>query len=272
MLTKYQNTILVINQALEKSLFENQKPNALTNAMAYCLLSSGKRLRPLLLLECAKMARSNISPSEAENLALNSALAIEYVHTYSLIHDDLPSMDNDDFRRGKLACHKKFNQATAILAGDALLSDAFFWLAQAKNNAAIQCFELSKAIGSQGMVLGQIDDLKAAGNASEEYDLANIHLNKTAKLFAASCVLGGLCVDAKNTDIEALREFGTSLGLAFQLIDDVLDLKPKEKPQKEKILRELALKHTNKAISSIISLKNNKNLSEIVKISLKRII
>ena len=197
--------------------------NRLSDAMAYSLLSGGKRLRPLLVLQTAQAIAGHLDPDTICQLALPAATAVEYVHTYSLIHDDLPAMDNDDLRRGKPTCHRQFDEATAILAGDALLSDAFLFLSTAKIKPARQCFELAKAIGSQGMVQGQMDDLISKQAACDEKDWLLHHAQKTGRLFEAACVLGGLSVDALPHQIEGLRQYGAAFGLAFQLLDDLND-------------------------------------------------
>lgn len=195
----------------------------LKDAMGHSLLAGGKRLRPLLTLKCAEVCSENLSVQHAHKLAMPLALAIEYVHTYSLIHDDLPSMDNDDFRRGKPSCHKAFDEATAILAGDALLSDAFALVASSEHGGKDQCLELSCAIGSAGMVCGQMNDIARGLGQALEIDWLDIHRLKTGKLFECACVLGAMSVNANALAVEAMRSYGAALGLAFQLADDFLD-------------------------------------------------
>ena len=147
-----------LRQSLDQRFDGVKTPPAklLKEAMAYALLGEGKRLRPLMVLQSAYEC---LPESRAYRLAMPAALAVEYVHAYSLIHDDLPCMDDDDYRRGKPSMHRRFGEAVAVLTGDALLSDAFGFVAQAKINSAQQCLVLSRAIGSRGMVLGQLDDL-----------------------------------------------------------------------------------------------------------------
>ena len=205
-----------IDRALKLAL--HRTPHGqLKDAMRYVLFPGGKRVRPILVLECAKA----ISPG-AYRAAMPAAVAVEYVHTYSLVHDDLPAMDNDDFRRNKHSCHRHYTQATAILVGDALLSDAFMHLASSKQTAAKQCAVLANAIGSNGMVLGQSRDF-ALNNCANADELDDVRLLKTAKLFEASCTLGALSANASAEETCALASFGRNLGLAFQAIDDKLD-------------------------------------------------
>lgn len=193
----------------------------LQEACRYALEGQGKRIRPLLLLLSYQLF------SQEWKRALPSAIAVEMVHTYSLVHDDLPLMDDDDLRRGRPTVHKKFDEATALLVGDALLSDAFAILAHTHAHSGIivaMLRELSSAIGGRGMVLGQSLDLFWTAKAGYSYeDLLSIHQNKTGKLFAASCALGALAAGADGKDVSALREFGLELGLVFQILDDLLD-------------------------------------------------
>ncbi|MBI5496842.1 MAG: polyprenyl synthetase family protein [Deltaproteobacteria bacterium] len=193
-------------------------PTRLLAAMAHSLLAGGKRLRPVICIESC-VAAGGHAPA-----AFRSACALEMVHTYSLIHDDLPAMDDDDLRRGQPTCHKAFDEATAILAGDGLLTDAFLVLAQAPRNPLRQVTELAAAAGSFGMVGGQMDDILAEGQDPAQVELEAIHRRKTGRLFVASSVLGGLCAGAGDREIAALRTYGAALGFAFQVWDDVLDV------------------------------------------------
>lgn len=194
----------------------------LVEAMRYSALSGGKRLRPFLTIISAQIF--GINPKDA----LRTAAAIELVHTYSLIHDDLPAMDNDDFRRGKLTCHKKFNEATAILAGDALLTYAFEILSDSETHKDpfIRC-ELIKTLalasGFDGMVGGQMMDLENASNKITKEQLAKLHRLKTGALFVASCEMGAILGHANSQEKSALRYYAHDLGLAFQIKDDILD-------------------------------------------------
>lgn len=195
----------------------------LNSAMRYSLLQEGaKRFRPSLSL---MVAQALGAPAEQ---ALPFAAALECVHTYSLIHDDLPSMDNDDFRRGQPTCHKKFDEATAILAGDALLTDAFAWIGEAyadRPEVAVRAIiELSRAAGSHGMVGGQALDLRAQSGATTEIEeLRLMHQLKTGALIRAAAVGSAIICEASEDQIEDLSDYSAALGLAFQVADDLLD-------------------------------------------------
>ncbi|MBL91753.1 MAG: hypothetical protein CMH56_08095 [Myxococcales bacterium] len=198
-------------------------PDLLRDSMAHALLAGGKRLRPLLVLHAAKSCKPDWSEGDHKQHCRYAAAAIEMIHTYSLIHDDLPALDNDDLRRGKPTCHIAFGEAQAILAGDGLLTDAFNLLAQAPVNPHLQVLELSRAAGSNGMVAGQVDDIQAERLPSAQIDLKKIHRRKTARLLASACRLGGLSVNASDAQLEHLTQYGFALGIAFQIADDVLD-------------------------------------------------
>ncbi len=216
-----------VNSYLEE-LYEKQ-PNStqsLLKSILYSLTSGGKRLRPILC-----MASCELFSGEYKK-AIGVASAIEMVHTYSLIHDDLPSMDDDNVRRGKPSNHIKFGESTAILAGDALLADAFSLI---NNELQFQGFNpelslkiisvLSNAIGSKGMVLGQAMDLYFEGKNEVNIEtLSKIHYLKTGALIEASILIGGYIGDADNNEIETLRKFSRKIGLSFQISDDILDI------------------------------------------------
>lgn len=198
------------------------RPERLHRAMRYSLEAGGKRLRPVLVLAAAELF------APPDDSALPAAVAVECIHTYSLIHDDLPCMDNDDLRRGRPTAHKAFDEATALLAGDALLTHAFALLAGAygADPALAQALvrELGDAAGSRRLIGGQMEDLLAEKKANATTDeLEFIHLNKTAAMIEASLVMGGLVAHATPRSIDALRRTGRHLGLAFQIIDDLLD-------------------------------------------------
>ncbi len=196
------------------------RPARLHTAMRYSLEAGGKRLRPVLVLAAAELA------GVADDRALPAAVAIECIHTYSLIHDDLPCMDNDDLRRGRPTAHKAFDEATALLAGDALLTHAFALLAGHYSGDLARSLvrELADAAGSQRLIGGQMEDLLAEKKADATAgELEFIHLNKTAAMIEAALVMGGLAGGAKETELTTLRTAGRHLGLAFQIIDDVLD-------------------------------------------------
>jgi len=208
-------------------LFPNQweVPESLREAMTYSLMAGGKRLRPLLVIAACEALGGR------REAALPVASAIEMVHTYSLIHDDLPAMDNDDYRRGKLTNHKVFGEATAILAGDALLTHAFYNIVQAsrKHGVPAECTlsiieDLAEMAGARGMVGGQIADMEGEQGLTELERLKYIHLHKTGDLIVFSLLAGGRIAGATEQQLEALRSFGTHIGLAFQVQDDILDL------------------------------------------------
>lgn len=196
-------------------------PEGLAQAMQYALSSGGKRLRPVLVIlsceACGGMASA----------AYPAALAIEFIHTFSLIHDDLPALDNDVMRRGRPTCHVKFGESTAILAGDALLAWAFEILADdvadpMKSQA--MAGELARATGAAGMIGGEFMDLLAERAAPDTDLTARIHEAKTARLFEAACRLGALAADADEATLRSLGRFGRLLGMAFQVADDLLDV------------------------------------------------
>ena len=212
-----------VEQAL-RSVFQDAVPRAdLYDAMNYSLLSGGKRLRPVLTLECCGLCGGT------ETAALPLACAVEMVHTYSLIHDDLPCMDNDDLRRGRPTNHKAYGEATAMLAGDGLLTAAFEVAAGAAACLpARQVVEavkvLSRAAGPAGMVGGQALDLAGEGYALSEEELTQIHDLKTGALMTAAAELGCIAAGASREERRAVRDFAVYLGLAFQIRDDMLDV------------------------------------------------
>jgi geranylgeranyl pyrophosphate synthase len=199
-------------------------PARLHAAMRYAMQAGGKRVRPVLVLAAADAFPRGAGAADP----LPAALAVECVHTYSLIHDDLPCMDNDDLRRGRPTVHKAFDEATALLAGDALLTEAFALLANHYAGRPQLAWELSRvladAAGSRRLIGGQMADLLGERNGGTTAGgLEFIHRNKTAAMIEASLVMGGTCAGAGGTDLEALREAGRNLGLAFQIVDDILD-------------------------------------------------
>ena len=202
---------------LTKSLDEN-----LMRAMEYSLMAGGKRLRPILL-----MAAADAINGKGEKY-LQVACALEMIHTYSLIHDDLPAMDNDDYRRGKLTNHKVFGEATAILAGDALLTLAFEVVLRQKNVPPEILFavlnEISKAAGTAGMVGGQVIDLRSEGVQVNLATLKLMHMGKTGALFRAAIRCGALLAQAPDKKLDALTIYAENFGLAFQITDDILDV------------------------------------------------
>jgi geranylgeranyl diphosphate synthase type II len=221
-------TSLDIEQALRTSLPQSwQIPSRLREALMYSLEAGGKRLRPILLLTAAEAVKNDRSAATA---AMPVACAIEMVHTYSLIHDDLPAMDNDDFRRGKPTNHKVFGEAMAILAGDGLLSHAFYAVAQtaaygvSPQIALAIVADLAKLSGAAGMVGGQAADILGEQGVTSLGELVYIHLHKTSDLIVFSVTAGARIGGASAEQLDALEEFARKLGLAFQVQDDILDL------------------------------------------------
>jgi geranylgeranyl diphosphate synthase type II len=198
------------------------KPKTIHAAMRYSIFAGGKRLRPVICLATAEVLRGRVAE------ALPLACAVECIHTYSLIHDDLPCMDNDDFRRGKPTSHKVFGEAMAVLAGDALLTIAFEMAASCRAwprySHADVIHELAVAAGSQALIGGQVADAEGEGRKISPAELRYIHENKTAALITASIRLGAMSANAAPVQMKRLTEFGQSLGLAFQVIDDILDV------------------------------------------------
>jgi geranylgeranyl diphosphate synthase type II len=212
-----------IDRALDRYLPKvNTKPATLHKAMRYSLFAGGKRLRPILCLAAAEACRGKIGN------ALPLACALECIHTYSLVHDDLPSMDNDDFRRGRPTCHKVFGDGIAVLAGDALLTIAFEIVSTAKPtpryDMSILLGEIAVAAGSQRLIAGQVADLEAEGRNVGRDQLRYIHENKTAAILTSSVRLGAMSANADAKELRAITNFGRGLGLAFQVIDDILDV------------------------------------------------
>ncbi|MHC4177264.1 MAG: polyprenyl synthetase family protein [Planctomycetota bacterium] len=200
-------------------------PENLREAISYSLLAPGKRLRPMLVLLAAEACGGS---TEA---AMPAACAVEMVHAYSLVHDDLPAMDDDDLRRGQPTCHRKFGEATAILAGDALLTMAFEVLAgriEPPEVAAACCAALAEAAGPCGMVGGQVDDVDGPGTDGGLDELESIHNRKTGAVIRVSLRLGALVARADAAQLAAVGEYGRRLGLAFQITDDLLDVRSDE--------------------------------------------
>jgi geranylgeranyl diphosphate synthase type II len=196
-------------------------PPKLAEAIRHSLLAPAKRLRPMLVLMSCQACGCDLRG------ALPAACAVEMIHTYSLIHDDLPAMDDDDMRRGRPSCHAKFGEATAILAGDALLAQAFETLATGLQSPAVAsrcCAELALAAGACNLVGGQQDDLAAEHEIGSQEQLERIHRRKTGAMISLSLRLGGIIGGASQMELKALDTYGTDLGLAFQIVDDLLDL------------------------------------------------
>lgn len=271
----------------ELQAYYTQANNPLAEAVSYALDGQGKRVRPTLVFLCNQLCSGELTDGIA------AALATEMVHCYSLIHDDLPIMDDDDMRRGRATLHKKFDDPTALLAGNALLTDSFLLLANPKlflsvvhDNLNIQQKlllqeELSQAVGSQGILYGQTMDMywTKRENPTME-DLDDIHLHKTGNLIAGACVMGAITANANKETQGYLKRFGNLIGLSFQIIDDVIDenkktgkSQGKDKQQnklsylrligKEESLR-IARKYTDKALSELAKVASGVKKEELV--------
>jgi geranylgeranyl pyrophosphate synthase len=217
--SKVQLTDRAIRQILDD---QTEIPARLKEAMAYMLFSPGKKIRSAIVLWCCELIGGQVNDA-----ATAAAAAIEMVHTYSLIHDDLPAMDDDDMRRGRPSCHKQYDEAVAILAGDALLTLAFEVLSTQVQDAemAVRMVRiLSNAAGAAGMIAGQMDDMLAEKTPGTLELLRRIHINKTSRMFAAAAGLGAIAGGASSQQLGALLEYGLKLGLCFQIADDILDV------------------------------------------------
>lgn len=201
---------------------QTEIPPRLKEAMLYMLQSGGKRIRSALVMWCCEVLKGQVTrPAQV------AAAAIEMVHTYSLIHDDLPAMDDDDMRRGQPSCHKQFDEATAILAGDGLLTLAFEVLAEEVDDptmAVRMIRTLAEAAGPSGMVAGQVADMDSPHANGSMERLQYIHMNKTAEMFAAATGMGAIAGEAENDQLGAMLEYGMKIGLGFQIADDLLDV------------------------------------------------
>ncbi|MDI6742944.1 MAG: polyprenyl synthetase family protein [Smithella sp.] len=214
----------IVEEALQRYLPENDIPAEIYEAVRYSVFNGGKRIRPILCLAAAEAVGGDLVP------AIPVACALELIHAYSLIHDDLPAMDNDDFRRGKPTCHKVFGEGMAILAGDALLTEAFSLLSRAekvmfsaeRRLAVIQ--EIAHAAGIGGMVGGQALDVLSEKTGADEKTLEEIHRRKTGALIVAAVRSGALIFNPGKDKIQALTEYGMHVGQAFQIADDILNV------------------------------------------------
>jgi len=214
----------ITDKALEKLLpLSTQRPESIHQAMRHSVFAGGKRLRPILCMEAARMIAGRL-PEGIEELGS----ALEMLHTYSLIHDDLPALDNDDLRRGKPTCHVVFGEAIAILAGDALQTQAYEVLSRLKCPAEARVKiieEIAHATGTvNGMIGGQVKDLEAERQRPDADTLEYIHRSKTGALLTGSLVTGGIYGGGSHAEVQRLRDFGRCIGLAFQIVDDVLDV------------------------------------------------
>lgn len=225
--TEFQGQLQTVANAVESALTEllrtrdDETPERLMAAMRHGLLGGGKRLRPFLLIKSAALF------GVEQHAAMPAAAALECVHSYSLIHDDLPAMDDDDMRRGQPTVHKAFDEATAILAGDSLLTLAFEILANEIANPTISAeltLEMARAAGAAGMAGGQMLDLEAEASAPDETGIRRLQLMKTGALISYACRAGAILGEAENKQREALSTYGAAIGAAFQIKDDLLDI------------------------------------------------
>jgi geranylgeranyl diphosphate synthase, type II len=256
-----------IDGALKRFLpRDSQLPKVLHEAMRYSVLNGGKRIRPLLTLFVTEM----LGGDEAQ--ALIPASAIEFIHCYSLIHDDLPCLDNDDVRRGKATCHRKYGEAIALLAGDGLLTLAFHVLGKLRNqNQANRIMsELSRAAGTHGMVGGQVLDMLSVGIELDLPALDNIHIRKTGQLIKVSCLAGAIVGRANRKEERHILRFGEYLGFAFQIVDDILDGDGYLKHMGQHEAREKAADLIFKAKRELSSFKRNSELMHLTDLILNR--
>ena len=269
--SKIENLISNFSKKFDKKLINLIPKNQISskhlyNAMKYIIDVGGKRLRPIFLTEI-----SNLLGVKREN-SFRAAASVELIHCYSLVHDDLPSMDNDDLRRGNPTCHKKFDEATAILVGDAFQSLAFEILANNKTHKDFKkrimlISELSRSSGCQGMVGGQMLDLEAEKKKLNLKEIYNLQRLKTGELFRFSCI--SPCILAgKANKIKIFEEFSSNLGLAFQIKDDLLDIEGNEKEIGKKTQKDL-VKGKETLISLLGKEKAKKKSEELIKKSLK---
>ncbi len=244
-------------------LLTSQQSSTLTEAAIYSC-KGGKKLRSFLVVECAKLYGCD------QELALTVSATLEMIHTYSLIHDDLPALDNDDYRRGQLSCHKKYDEASAILTGNALLIFAYEVIAREvglgdKQRSKI-LEEVSLTLGFNGMVYGQILDLKAKNHKLSLAQIEQIHLLKTAKLLSVACYIGGVVGNASEEDLKGLKRFGEHLGMIFQITDDLLDID--EKPDEEcNIVHVL----THREIDKLLEMHMEQSISALDNLSVQKI-
>lgn len=279
---------VMINEYLNNMISAENSPEVLISAMKYSLFAGGKRIRPVLSLSVCEGLGGN--PIEV----LKVACSIELIHTYSLIHDDLPSMDNDDMRRGKPTNHKVFGEANAILAGDALLNYAFesIFDAIAENNFEKKYILagqiISKAAGSSGMIGGQVIDITNEGRNMSIEELIQMHGKKTGALIEAACLAGGIIANRMDR-LDEIKEYSHNLGIAFQIVDDILDCigdstklgkntgrdEAQDKSTFVRILgidesKKLAAEYSNKALSLAVKLDNSSFLGELTEFLLNR--
>ena len=287
---KFNEYVKMVNDGLENILPSTHTlSERLCESMRYSIMSGGKRIRPVLTLAVCEMFGGSVKK------AIPFACAVEFIHAGSLIHDDLPCMDDDDLRRGKPSCHIKYDEATAVLTGDSLFCSAFevLLLAQkfglGETSILKACNVLSKMSGIDGMIGGQVMDMFIEENGANENIVEIMQKRKTAALIQAACCLGGIAAKVNSRDLNILDQYGLSLGLAFQLCDDVLDVtgnedilgKPVGSDKKKKKVNSVSLlglektkikakKYTENAISELNKLPNNQFLVDLTKFLLNR--
>jgi len=248
----------MIDAALDQSV-PMQYPEVIHESMRYSLLAGGKRVRPALCLAACELVGGSIDQ------AMPTACALEMIHTMSLIHDDLPSMDNDDFRRGKPTNHKVYGEEIAILAGDALLSLAFEYIARETKGVDAQrvlqvIVEVGKSVGSEGLVGGQVVDIKSEGDSNVGLDtLKYIHEHKTAALLESAVVSGAILGGASQEDVDRLRKYSRDIGLAFQVVDDILDITATTEELGKTAGKDLAVAKTT--YPSLVGLEKSKEIA-----------
>jgi geranylgeranyl diphosphate synthase type II len=272
-----ENWLRMIEEKLMEFLpKEESLPCRLPEAMRYSVLSRGKRIRPRVV-----MGSAHLVGGDPERV-LPFACGVEMIHTYSLIHDDLPAMDNDDFRRGQATSHRVFGEAMAILAGDALLTDAFSLMSDPKTGfkpeAVLRALNLlAKALGSQGMVGGQAVDIEVANKPISEDLVRWVHLHKTALFLKSSALMGAILYEADERSLSLLEDFGEAFGMAFQLVDDILDYHKPERVNLAKVIglqraTEEALELLDRSIRAIEPFgSRNEPLKQIVLIIRKQL-
>ncbi|PNH08036.1 Geranylgeranyl pyrophosphate synthase, chloroplastic [Tetrabaena socialis] len=248
----------LVNKAMDEAV-PQKYPDTLYESMRYSLLAGGKRVRPALCLAACELVGGDAKA------AMPSACAMEMVHTMSLIHDDLPAMDNDDFRRGHPTNHKVFGDDIAILSGDALLTYAFEHIARATQGVSAErvlrvIIELGKAVGAEGLVAGQVVDIKSENQEVGLDVLRYIHLHKTAALLEASVVCGAICGGADDVTIEKLRKYALNIGLAFQVVDDILDVTATTEQLGKTAAKDLAVNKTT--YPKLLGLEKSKQIAE----------
>lgn len=289
-INKFENYIGIINDRLDKYKNETMQHIAeqrdVAEAMWYSLSAGGKRIRPVLVMEFCRVCGGDTKNAEA------AACAIEMIHTFSLIHDDLPCMDNDDYRRGKPSCHKAYGEATALLAGDALENLAFGIIADAviPDIVKVRLVQtLTKAVGVNGMIGGQVIDTEYEGKNIPEEMLLRMYSMKTSALLKAACLMGCICAEADEEKMTAAIKYAENLGLAFQIIDDILDITGNEQQLGKPIgsdaangkityaslnglekSNSYAAKLTENALDSLSAFENTEFLKELTLYLLKR--